>query len=324
MNRMTSLNEAAEFLRARDYFVILSHVFPDGDTLGCSTALCSGLQKIGKHAMIRCSDKIGPKYRYLFDGVQSEQFEPKTVVSVDIADTTLLGEPLLSLYGDKVDLCIDHHPSNTGFAARNYVDPRAAATCEIIFDLLGLLGVALDKSIAASLYTGITTDTGCFKYTNVTPRTYRIAADLVETGMDAPRINRIMYDTKSRAHMEVERRVVDTMEYYENGRVAVIVLTRQMVNETGAQEDDLEGISSIPRQVEGVLVGVTIREKAEGGYKISLRAQRPVNASEICAKFGGGGHPGAAGCSFDTTLEEAKSQMLSAITDYLKTVNIEK
>jgi Exopolyphosphatase-related proteins len=314
---MISLNEAAEFLRARNDFVILSHTYPDGDTLGSSTALCMGLQKLGKHAMIRCSDEIGPKYQFLFEKVKIEDFTPETVVAVDIADTSLFGEPLLSLYGDKVDLCIDHHPSNSGYAVRCLIDPKAAATCEIIFDLLKLLGVEPDSAIAASLYTGITTDTGCFKYTNVTPRTYRIAADLVETGMNAPAINRRMFDTKSRAHMEIERRVIDTMEYYCGDRVAFITITRQMIRETGATEDDMEGLSSIPRQVEGVLIGVTVREKETGGYKISLRAQQPVNASEICAKLGGGGHPGAAGCTLNTTLEEAKAQMLQAIQEYL-------
>ncbi|WP_457944199.1 DHH family phosphoesterase [Caproiciproducens sp. LBM24188] len=319
---MIRLNEAADFLLAKDRFVILSHNYPDGDTLGSSTALCRGLQKLGKHAMIRCSDEIGAKYRYLFEGVTPEDFTPETVVAVDIADTALFGEPLLSLYGEKVDLCIDHHPSNTGYAARSYVDPKAAATCEIIFDLLRLLGVELDVFLAASLYTGITTDTGGFKYTNVTPRTYRIAADLVETGCDAPGINRSMFDTKSRAHMELERRVMDTMEYSHNDRIAVVSVTQQMIRETGATEDDMDGISSIPRQVEGVLVGITVREKAEGGYKISLRAQRPVNASEICAKFGGGGHPGAAGCTLQTTLEEAKAQVVAAASAYLKQLNL--
>lgn len=315
---MTSITEAAEFLRNADHILILSHQYPDGDTLGASTVLCRGLQKMGKHAMIKCSDEIGPKYAYLFKGVEPDDFTPEAVVTVDIADLGLLGEPIKSLYGDKIDLCIDHHPSNSCYAPRCYIDPKASATCEIIFEVLKLLEVKIDKSIAASLYTGITTDTGCFKYTNVTPATYRIAADLVETGMNAPKINRLMFDTKSRAHMEMERRVVDTMEYFCDNRVAFIVISQQMIRETGAKEDDLEGLSSIPRQVEGVLIGVTLREKASGGYKISLRAQLPVNASEICAKFGGGGHAGAAGCTFNTTAEEAKAQMLHAISEYLK------
>lgn len=315
---MISMNEAAEFLRQSDHILILSHAFPDGDTLGSAAALCRGLQQIGKHVMVRCSDPIGPKYDFLFEGILSEEFEPQAVVAVDIADEALLGQPLYGVYHGKIDLCIDHHPSNSCYARRCFINPKAAATCEIIFALLQLLNVTIDAKIAQCLYTGITTDTGCFKYTNVTPDTYRIAADLVETGMDAPSINRKMFDTKSRAHMEIERRVIDSMQYFYGDRVAVIVITQQMIRETGATEDDMEGLSSIPRQVEGVQIGVTIREKTDGAYKISLRAQRPANASEICGKFGGGGHAGAAGCTFLTTLDEAKQKILSGIGEYFE------
>lgn len=320
---MISLNETVVFLNKADNILILSHQFPDGDTLGAATALCRGLQKLGKHAMIKCSDEIGKKFQYLFEGIQPQSFDPSYIVAVDIADLQLFGEPIRSLYGDKVDLCIDHHPSNTQYAKNTYVDSKAAATCEIIFHLLKLLKVPLDKNIACSLYTGITTDTGCFKYINVTPTTYRIAADLVETGIDAPRINRKMFDTKSRAHMDMERSAIDSMEYFCDDRVAVMAITREMVNATGATEDDMEGLSSIPRGIEGVVIGVMIREKVDGDFKVSLRAQPPFNASEICGKFGGGGHAGAAGCTFHTSLAEAKTRMLGAIEAYLNDWNRE-
>ncbi len=314
---MITRSEAADFLREADQILILSHQYPDGDTLGSATALCRGLQKMGKHAMIRCSDAIVLKYRYLFSGVEEETFPPETVVAVDIADLQLIGEPNQSLYGDRVDLCIDHHPSNSDYAKRTCLDAKAAATCEIIFDLLNLLGVEIDSVIADSLYTGITTDTGCFKYINVTPTTYRIAADLVEKGADGHRINRVMFDTKSRARIDMERCVMDTIRYFYDNRVAVIKITNEMIASTGAAEGDIEGLASIPRAIEGVVIGVTIREKAGGGYKISLRAQPPQNASEICAVFGGGGHAGAAGCTFNTTLEEAEKQMLAEIGKHL-------
>ena len=161
--------------------------------------------------MIRCSDAIVPKYQYLFSGVEEQAFTPSVIVAVDIADLQLIGEPNRSLYGDKIDLCIDHHPSNSDYAKRTCVDAKAAATCEIIFDLLNLLGAEIDPVTADSLYTGITTDTGCFKYINVTPTTYRIAAALVEKGADGHRINRLMFDTKSRARIEMERCVMKVL-----------------------------------------------------------------------------------------------------------------
>jgi phosphoesterase RecJ-like protein len=311
-------DEAAGLLADAGKILILSHQFPDGDTLGCASALCRGLRWLGKRACTRCSDPIGPKYAFLFENLPDDEFEPDLVVAVDIADKALLGEPLLSEYGETVDLCIDHHPSNTHYAKQVLLNPHSAATCEIIFDLLRRLGVPIDQPIAAALYTGITTDTGCFKYVNVTPTTYRIAADLVETGIDAPGINRAMFDTKSRARLDMERRVLDSIVYDCGGRVAVIEITRQMIEQSGAMEDDLDGLATIPREIEGVEIGVTLREKEDGAWKVSLRARPPANASHICEKFGGGGHKGAAGCTLRMPLEQAKAALLGAVKEYLE------
>lgn len=316
---MIGIKEAAGRLRRAERVLILSHQFPDGDTLGCASALCRGLRQAGKRAAVRCSDKIGPKYAFLFRNLPDDEFQPDLVAAVDVADEKLLGEPLQSQWGGKVDLCIDHHPSNSLYAAETCLNPKAAATCEMIFDLLKELGIAVGPDLAEPLYTGITTDTGCFKYINVTPRTYRIAADLVETGIDAPDINRLMFDTKSRARLDMERRVLETIRYDCGGKVAVIVISRQMIREAGAAEDDLDGLATIPRGIEGVLVGVTLREKEDGAWKISLRAHSPVNASEICGEFGGGGHKGAAGCTLSLPLAEAEEQMLRAVRRYLET-----
>jgi len=316
---MIGIKETAGRLRKAERVLILTHQFPDGDTLGSAAALCRGLRKMGKRAAIRCSDKIGPKYDFLFRDLPDDEFEPDLVAAADIADEDLLGEPLKSQWGGKVELCIDHHPSNALYAAETCLNPKAAATCEIIYDLLTELGVEVGPDIAAPLYTGITTDTGCFKYINVTPRTYRIAANLVETGIDAPTINRKMFDTKSRARLDMERRVLDSIQYDCGGKTAVIVISRQMIRESGANEDDLDGLATIPRGIEGVLIGVTLREKTDGAWKVSLRALPPANASEICEQFGGGGHKGAAGCTLGLPLDEAKEKMLRAVRDYLET-----
>jgi phosphoesterase RecJ-like protein len=314
---MISLDDAAAILQSSEKTLILCHRYPDGDTLGSAAALCLGLRKTGKRARIKCSDKIGAKYDYIFKNIRDDDFTPDLTVTVDIADKELLGEPLLSAYGDKVGLCIDHHPSNTKYAPKYFVDPKAAATCEIIFRLLKLMGIEIDKPIASALYTGITTDTGCFKYINVTPDTYRIAADLVETGIDSPSINRIMFDTKSRARVEMEKRVMDSIEYARGGSIAVIEITKKMIAESGAVEDDLDGLATIPRGIEGVRIGITLREKDDGTYKISLRAHPPADASDICAVFGGGGHKGAAGCTIAAPLKDAKAKIINAAKEYL-------
>lgn len=314
-----SLSEAAAWLLQQQDIVILCHQSPDGDTLGSGSALCRALRSLGKRAQVLCGDPIGRRFQFLFDGLEEQQFAPKAVVSVDIADEQLLGG-LREVYGGKIELCIDHHPSNTHYAQRYFVNPKASATCEIIYELLPLLGVQPDIATATDLYTGIATDTGCFQYINVTPHTFRVAAQLLELGVPAPQINHAMFATKSRARLQLEREALNTIEYFHHNEIAVVTLTRKMVQESGAEDADTDGIASIPRSIEGVHIGVTIKEKADDLVKVSLRAPQPYNASEICAKFGGGGHPGAAGCAISCGVEEAKKQLVAVISTYLESL----
>lgn len=306
------LQDAAAFLRSADYIHILSHQYPDGDTIGSAAALCLALRKMGKHADMMCNDPFSSRYGYMLAGLEPEGFEPQAVVAVDIADPQLLGSKMMH-YADRVDWCIDHHPSNTGYAKVTYVRPEAAATTEIICELVEMLGVEIGSQIADCIYTGITTDTGCFRYTNATAHTYRVAARMMEYGARAAEINRIMFDTKSRARLEIERRVLDTITFYYGGRVAVVYVTQAMKKEAGAHSSDMEGLAAMPRQVEGVSVGITMREKEDGTFKISMRTNTHINASKICAKFGGGGHAAAAGCVLEGPVEAARRKLVDAL-----------
>ena len=306
------IDEIAQILKKQDNIFILTHQYPDGDTLGSACALCMALQSLGKDAKILNNDTVPAKYRYLFDGVQEQEFSPVYLVSVDVADCQLLGENL-SMYGDKVDLCIDHHGSNVQYAKESFIDSDAAATAEIIYDLIRVLQIEIDQKIASCIYTGISTDTGCFNYANVTPKTHLIAADLLKTGIDAAKINRLMFDKKSRQRIELEKLVMGTMEFFFDSRCAFIYVTNEMCKQVGASEEDLDGLASIPRKVDGVIVGVTLREKQSGIFKISLRVDDTLDASAICAKFSGGGHRAAAGCTIGGGLTVAKQQILEAI-----------
>lgn len=307
-----SLDEICSILKRENNFYILTHQYPDGDTLGSANALCRALQKIEKNARVLCSDKIPKKYNILSRGIKKQEFDADYIISVDVADTQLLGKNLLQ-YSSKIDLCIDHHASNKAFAKMQYIEGDSAATSEIIYELINLLGVKIDKQIAACIYTGITTDTGCFKYTNATPRSYRIAADMLEKGIDACAINRIMFDTKSRSRLEIERQVLDSMEFFYESRCAVIHVTREMIKKAKANESDIEGLASIPRQIEGVLVGITLREQKDGTFKVSVRTDDDINAAKICENFGGGGHQSAAGCNFPDKLDAAKEKIVAAV-----------
>jgi phosphoesterase RecJ-like protein len=314
---MAGLEKAVALLRGAERIIILCHSFPDGDTLGAGSALCRAMRGLGKRAAVRCSDKVGPKYKYLFEGLGDDSFSPDLVVSVDVADPSLFGEPVYSQYGRKIGLSIDHHKSGTPFAEETLNNPEAAATCEVIFSLVKALGVKTDRLMANDIYTGITTDTGCFQYVNTTPKTHRIAAELMECGADTTEIDRAMFDTKSRARLELERRVLGSMRFEREGQVALIRITKQMIRESEAIEDDLDGIATIPRSIKGVKVGITLRERDDGAYKVSLRARPPADASKICEKFGGGGHKGAAGCTLNMPAEKAEREIVEETERYL-------
>lgn len=317
---MIDLDQAVSLLRDAQDVEILSHHFPDGDTLGCAAALCHALHLLGKRARCTCADVVTEKYCFLFDEIEKQQFPAQFVVSVDVADIKLLGPVLAAKHAGKIDLCIDHHGSHQDFAKNSYVDSSAAAACEIIYEVICRLGVVPDQVIAQAIYTGITTDTGCFRYSNTTARTHEIAAQVIRTGIDAGDINRQMFETKTRARLEMERSVLDSIEFYFGAQCAVMRISRAMIDASGADEGDLDGLSAIPRQIEGVLVGVTLRERKIGGYKVSLRTQPQVNAAKICAEFGGGGHAAAAGCTIEEEFEPAREKVLAVIGKVLETM----
>lgn len=303
--------EAASFLKASEDILILCHRNPDGDTLGSGCGLCRALRSMGKRARILVSDPIPQKMQYLAEDCGGD-FEPRTIVSTDIADEQLFGDAL-EPYRGRVQLAIDHHPSNSRFAERIFLDPSAAATTELVFAVVQELGVPLTADIADCLYTGLATDTGCFKYANTTAEAHRMAADFMECGIPCEMINRTMFDVKSRARVELERLALDSMTFYFQGRCAIMIITNDMVEQSGACENDMEGLAPIPRQIEGVWVGVTLRQKPDGNFKVSVRTGNHADAADICGRLGGGGHVRAAGCAMNRTAEEGVARLLAAI-----------
>ena len=315
-----SLEKTCKYLQENDNYIILTHTNPDGDTLGSAHALLLVLEKLGKKATVLCPDEMPEKYGYFTKLCNyTAEDNNQTVVAVDVADEKLLGS-LEEEYAKKVELCIDHHISNTGYAKRTYLDANAAANCECIFDIAKYLKIEINSNMALALYTGISTDTGCFRFSNTTARTLRIGADLMETGIDTAEINRIMFETKSRIRIELERMALEGMEFYFGDSCAIMTVTRQMYEKTGCKDEDLEGITAISRTIEGVLVGVTLRERPDGSYKASVRTYPPVDASKICKLLGGGGHIRAAGCQIgkEYSLKEAKEKILSAVKAVLE------
>lgn len=307
---------AVEFLKNNDDFLILTHAHPDGDTLGCGLALCEALTSLGKKAVVRCGDSVPSKYGYM-GSVCTDDVESENIIAVDVADAKLLGKAFEERFGGRVKLCIDHHGSNRLYADMTLLDPSAAAACEIILDVIYALGAEVTKSIANCIFTGLSTDTGCFRYSNVTPRTFRMAADMIEKGAEHSRINTIMFETKTKTYVALERLALESMTMYLDGRCAFITITQDMFRESGSDESEVDAIAAIPRQIEGVQVGVTMREKTDGTFKVSMRSHEGVDVSAICAMMGGGGHPRAAGCTVDGDAETARELVISCITEYL-------
>lgn len=306
------VKQAADFLRENDEYLILMHASPDGDTLGCGTALCGALQRLGKKAKAVCPEEIPHKFDYLFNAFKPQDFEPKTVVCVDVADTKLLGE--MKKIGDKAQLCIDHHISNIEYAERTLLDAGSAAACEIIYEVIKELGVAFDKELANSIYTGTATDTGCFKFSNTTPKTHRIAAEMIEYGAEFSDINYAMFDMKAPGRIMLEKAALETIRYFADGHIAVIFAPLSMIDSIdGIDSDDIGALANIPRQIQGVDVGICVKEKKRGVYKVSLRTSEKIDCSIIARKFGGGGHERASGCSFyEGTIEDAAMKVVAA------------
>lgn len=314
---LKTLDELAEKIIGLKNVTILTHARPDGDTVGAGLGLCYFLRSRGVKANVKNSDGFPQKFGYLYKDYEDQDFEEQSVVSVDVADTKLLGDGLIS-YAEKVDLCIDHHYSNKLFARDSYVDSDSCAVCLIIYRLIRKLGAVPDPLTADCLYTGISTDTGCFMYENASPEAHRAAADLVEYGARAAMINREMFQIKSRGRILSEQKIIGGMRFEDAGRISLIAVTNDIIESYGIDRDDLDGYAAIPLTVEGVEIGITLKQLAEpeDTYKISVRTVE-ADASAIAAAFGGGGHKRAAGCSLSGSLEEVSAKMIKEAEKFL-------
>lgn len=315
-----TLKETVKFLKKNDNYIILTHAFPDGDTLGAGYALYYGLKQLGKRVEVICPDVIPQKYAYFLCNTDHINSKNAVVIAVDVADKRLFGA-LEENFGDAVDLNIDHHVSNARYAKALYLDANASATCEMVYELLSMLKIKFNDAIAKALYTGIATDTGCFKYSCVTAKTHKIVAALYNYSIEADVINKIMFDTKSKNLLTLERMVLDTAEYHFDDKCMMLTITAAMQEKTGCSGPDLEGITNISRSVDGVVAGVTIKQTGSDTYKASLRTYDPLNASEICKCLGGGGHKNAAAATVCGSLSEVKAKILDAIKQHMEENN---
>lgn len=309
---MTEL-QAAQWLRERDNFLLLTHVRPDGDTLGSASALALALQKLGKRAWVGYNSGVTETYAGYMEGCYPPaDFVPEHIVAVDIATEHLLPaefEP----YRGRIELCIDHHPSNEGYAGETCLDASAAACGEIVYRICKLLG-EMDAAIAKQLYIAITTDCGCFVYNNTTPATHRIAAELMEYGDFWKQVNRNCFQTLSLKEIKLQQRLLGSMEFFDGGALAVGAISLADLAEFQASQGDSEELASWANKIQGVRASATLRQLEERVWKVSLRTDGSLNATRVCALLGGGGHVAAAGASmYDVDEAQARRRVLEAV-----------
>ncbi len=314
------IQTAASSLMRANNILILFHKNPDGDAIGSSTALMHALKNVGKTCAVLCADEIPEMYNnYMHIEKFTGQFEPEYIVSVDTASAQRLGDLPKDIVS-KIDLCIDHHPSNTNFAPFTLLREDAAASAEIMYDLITSFEQDISPVIADCLYTGVSTDTGCFRFPNTSAKSHEVAQKLIEAGARHKELNILLFQSKSRGRIELERTVYRSLEFFENDTCALICLTLEQIEKCNAKPIDLEGITAIPKSIEGVKAGITLRQITQDTYKVSLRTSSELSSSDICKAFGGGGHEQAAGCEITGSYENVKKAILKEVKDALDNI----
>ena len=305
-----SARGAAGYLEALDNVLLLTHVRPDGDTIGSAAALCRALRDCGQTAYLLPNPEITATYApYAAPYWAPEGWQAEHIVSVDIADASLLPENAQS-YRDRIELAIDHHPSQTFFARNTCLEADSAACGEIVYEIIQHL-TALTADIALPLYVAVSTDCGGFQYGNTTARTHRIAAELMDV-VDVAAVNKTLFRTKSRVRLAMESRMVADMKLFDHQRVVVMEIPLSLRQEMQATDADIEELSALPALVEGTDCGVTLRELRPGTVKVSVRTGPRVDACALCRILGGGGHHAASGATVEGTLDEARMAVLAA------------
>lgn len=309
-----TISEALKILRDNDRFLIVTHVRPDGDTIGSAAALCYALRKIGKTAYLYNNPQFGDSYPWISEPyIAPEGFKPAFVVSVDMADASLFPQG----FEGSIDLCFDHHPSNSFYAKDTLLWADRASCGEIVMEVVKEL-CGLDAAVSDLLYVAVATDTGCFVYGNTTGDTLRAASELCYAGARNTFLNKLLFRTSSKARLSLEGLIFASLRYYHDGKTIIAIVTRDMLEKAGAKEQDCQDIAALPGRAEGAFTSIMIKEIDENHCKVSLRSNGVVDANEVCANFGGGGHKMASGCSIDKGCVEAAELLADLIAKEYK------
>lgn len=298
---MQDLQKIIKILTTSEEISIITHTNPDGDAIGSQIALGLGLEQLGIKTYLYNKDKIPENFAFLtiykeIKAIKNQEQILQNVVYLDCATQERTGYNLKNI---RNSINIDHHVSNDYFGDYNLVRPKAAATCEIIYDILNLLKVNITPEIATALYTGISTDTGSFVYDNTSPNTHKVAAALINNGAEKELIRMNIYENINREKLTLTKIALNKLSFFCSGKIALVVLNLDDYKNANASFSDGDGIVSTIKNIAGVEVALVFKEIEEKKYKVSMRSKKFLDVNEIAALFGGGGHAKAAGCTIE-------------------------
>lgn len=318
------LEQAKEFLQKHDDFLVVSHIQPDGDAVSSTVAVGWLLSCLGKKFTLINEGPIPERMRFLLlsDRIVNMEQTPldrsfKHVICVDCADFGRVGQTSRYFEEGAFILNIDHHPTNNRYGNVALIQPEAAATAEILYDLIHRFDFEWTTDIASAIYTGLLTDTGGFRYSNTSPKVMRIASELLGYGVNGPELSENLLEAMTLPQMKVLVKALNTLEMTPDGKICWVYVTPEHMQETGAANEDLEGIVNYPRNIHGVEVGILFKVIHDNAVKVSLRSAGKVDVAALAQSFGGGGHVRAAGCRVEGSLESIIEQVVERVKSYL-------
>lgn len=325
MDYFHMLQAAQRFIEENDHFLVVSHLHPDGDAISSTLAIGWILNQLGKNYTLYNDDPIPGKFKFLWNheqirnqsATEMASIRYERVIAVDCADFSRVGQAVHLFADPYLLLNIDHHSTNHQFGQVNIVRTEAAATAEIIYDLIVHLGLNWDADIAACIYTGLLTDTGGFRYSNTTAKVLAIASEMMSYGADGSKLSERLLEKMSFPQFQLLQKALASINFAFDRKAAWVVLTQEDYERTGAMNEDSEGIVNYALNIEGVHVGMLFKEISPGEVKVSLRSSGAVNVAELAMSLGGGGHVRASGCTLHCSLSEAVTQILNKLGDKL-------
>ena len=317
---MPTLDEILKEIAQAESIIILVHENPDGDAIGSGLAMYQALQNMGKDVEI-----VVPEWSRIFanlpkiNELKKEGSKKKydLAIALDCATIKMLNGWSNYFEDAKNKVVIDHHSSNSMFGDFNYVDIDAPACCQVLYNMFEYYNWQITKEIAACLIAGLITDTGGFQYSGVSKDTFLMAANLIDTGIDASKIYKDVMSTHTKTSVELKKLILNRMQFLEDDKVTFTYMTLEDEKEIGCEVGDYEGLVNEGRNIEGVEVSIFLHE-IDDGFKVSLRSNNYVNVSDVCLMFGGGGHIRAAGAKIKGTPDEIKEKLLKEIKRQLK------